>query len=78
MSSPPTPCSGIKIKDNGIDKRIGGVVVYKRYMRHPQSALDMPLDLIFNLEHGPNHHNFYISDYWSHGIHMPHHLRNIY
>ena len=35
----PTPWR--QIKDNGIDKRIVGVVVYKRYMSHPQFALDM-------------------------------------
>ena len=27
-----SPCTGNKIKDNGVDKVNGGIVVYKRYM----------------------------------------------
>ena len=32
------PCTGNKIKDNGVDKVNGGIVVYKRYMRFPHLA----------------------------------------
>ena len=36
-----------KIKDKGIDKRVGNGVVYRSYINHYQPTLDMPLDLIF-------------------------------
>ena len=36
------PSIGEKIKDNGIDKRVGNGVVYRSYMSHYQPALDMP------------------------------------
>ena len=43
----------LKIKDNGIDKRVENGVVYRRYMSHFQSALDMPLDFILHVRRIP-------------------------
>lgn len=37
----------LKIKDNGIDKVNGGIVVYMTLHEIPPFALDMPLDFIF-------------------------------
>ena len=36
----------LKIKDNGIDKVNGGIVVYMTLHEIPPFALDMPLDFI--------------------------------
>ncbi len=37
----------LKIKDNDIDARSAGNVVYKRYMNCRHRVADMPLDFIF-------------------------------
>ena len=44
--APPSPLQQDKIKDNGVDKVNGGIVVYITLHEIPPFALDMPLDLI--------------------------------
>ena len=43
----------LKIKDNGINARSAGNVVYKRYMNCRHRVADMPLDFILRVQRIP-------------------------